>query len=69
MVTPISLEPPRPGDGSGICERPKTRGERYEEAKQETQAEYYEEQYEKYLKEQEQQAYRAFRELFGDDDE
>lgn len=75
MVTPVSLEPPCPGDGSGICERPKTRRERYEEAKQEARAEYYEEQYENHLQqqareqyrhEQEQRAFRAFRELFGD---
>lgn len=70
MVTPISLEPPRPGDGSGICERPKTQRERYEETKQEAQEAHAEKMIVQiqYRHEQEQRAYRAFRELFGDDD-
>jgi len=41
MVTPISLEPPRPGDGSGICEYPETERDRYERQRQEAEAEYW----------------------------
>lgn len=43
MPAPISLIPPSPGDGSGICERHETERQRYERRKQEARAEYWEE--------------------------
>lgn len=67
MPAPISLVPPRPGDGSGICEYPDD--PRY------PPNEYDSESYARYIRKRrrealERKAYRAFRALFtegGDD--
>lgn len=64
MVLPVSVRPPRPGDGSGICEERDTREKRREEREMEQLSREIEALVEE---KRENQAYCAFRELFSEE--